>query len=194
MLAGLEELADAAFADGEGIIRLQVSRDSSGLRLIGIPRELGVDPDEWSATRVTLLHPGPSPLGGLKVSGRLTLALATEAARNAGVDEAILADAAQQLVEGARSNLICVLRDGTAVTPPLESGALAGIAREVCLERVPEIRQSAVSVAELAHVHELIAINAVRGAKPITRIDGTPVGNGAAGPWSRRLADALASD
>jgi hypothetical protein len=41
---------------------------------------------------------------------------------------------------------------------------------------------------------EIIALNAVRGALPITRLEGRPVGGGKPGPWPRRLAEALASD
>ena len=47
---------------------------------------------------------------------------------------------------------------------------------------------------DLNRVSELIAVNAVRGAKPITALDDNPVGNGAPGPWSERLADVLAFD
>jgi len=192
--AALEALAAAAFADGEGIVRLQASCDSSGLRLVGIPRPLGVDPAEWSATRSTLLHPGPSSVAGLKVSNRLTLSLAAEQARAAGVDEAILADAAGRLVEGTRSNLILVLADGTLATPPIESGAVAGIARQVCLDRIGELEQRMVPIGDLAGARELIAVNAVRGARPVTSVDDTAIAGGVPGPWSRRLADVLASD
>lgn len=194
VLAALDELSSAAFAGGDGIIRLQASRDATGLRLIGIPRSIGIDPFEWTATLVALPHPGASGTRGLKVTNRLTLALARQAAQSAGADEAILIDAAQQLVEGARSNLFCVLRDGTLATPPIDSGAVAGIARAVCLERLPEIRERMISLAELPHISELIAANAVRGARPITELDGKPVGSGAPGPWSERLADVLTSD
>ena len=110
------------------------------------------------------------------------------------IDEAILIDSARHLVEGARTNLFCVLTDGTLATPPIDSGAVAGIARAVCLERIPEISERLVSIGDLERGRELIAVNAVRGAKPITALDGKPVGKGAPGPWSERLADALASD
>ena len=37
-------------------------------------------------------------------------------------------------------------------------------------------------------------MNAVRGALPITRLEGRPVGDGKPGPWARRLAAALEAD
>jgi branched-subunit amino acid aminotransferase/4-amino-4-deoxychorismate lyase len=193
VLAALDELASAAFTDSMGIIRLQASRDATGLRLIGIPRSLGNDPDQWTATRFAVAHPGPSAAHGLKVTNRLTLALAREAAQGAGVDEAILFDIEQRLVEGARSNLFCVLRDGTLATPPIDSGAVDGIARAVCLERLAEIEERTIPVAELARASELIAVNAIRGAKPIITLDGRPVGSGSPGPGCERLADVLAA-
>jgi D-alanine transaminase len=62
------------------------------------------------------------------------------------------------------------------------------------LERVPEIAERDVAAAELDGAHEIIALNAVRGARPITRLEDTPVGDGRAGPWAERLAAALARD
>ena len=79
-------------------------------------------------------------------------------------------------------------------TPPLERGGVAGIARDIALERVPEIAERDLAVAELGGAHEIIALNAVRGARPITRLEDAPVGNGSPGPWAERLAAALARD
>jgi branched-subunit amino acid aminotransferase/4-amino-4-deoxychorismate lyase len=162
----LEELAQAAFGPGDGVVRLQASRDGDGrLHLIGVPRPLGPEPSEWSAIVVALTHEGGGLRAGLKVSSRLTLALAADAAREAG-----------------------------PATPPDAKGAVSGIARAVALERIPEIQERDVSSAELRGAREVIALNAVRGACPITRIDGAPVGDGRPGPWAARVAAALARD
>lgn len=191
----LAELSEAAFGGGEGIVRLQASRDGAGrVHLVGLPRGLGRDRPEWSAVVVALPHEGSSGAGGLKVTSRLTLALAGDAADEAGADEALLVDGAGRLVEGARSNAVVVPPDGPPRTPPLASGAVAGVARQVALERVPELVEGEVARDELARAAEIVALNAVRGARPITRLDGRPVGPGRPGPWARRLAEALASD
>jgi D-alanine transaminase len=124
----------------------------------------------------------------------LSLALANDAARDAGSDEALLVDAAGRLIEGARTNAIIVDAAGGLSTPPLALGAVAGIAREVLLERVPELVERIVLEAELRHAREIIAVNAVRGARPIVRLDDAPVGNGRPGPWARRLDEALMGD
>jgi branched-subunit amino acid aminotransferase/4-amino-4-deoxychorismate lyase len=130
----------------------------------------------------------------MKVSSRLTLSLAAEDARAAGVDEAVLLDATDHLIEGANSNLFVVSREGAVWTPPIASGAVAGIARTIALERVSEIEQRDIAKPELLDAAELIAVNAVRGARPITRLNDRNVGDGRPGPWSARLADALATD
>ena len=191
----IADLGQAAFPAGEGAIRLQLSRDADGATLlVGAARGLGEDPSEWSAIIVALPHDGISLADGLKVSSRLTLSLAAEDARAAGVDEAVLLDATGHLVEGANSNLFVASREGALWTPPIASGAVAGIARSIVLERISGVEQRDIAKPELLGAAELIAVNAVRGARPITRLNDRAVGNGRPGPWSARLADALATD
>ena len=192
--AALSELSRAALPGGEGIVRLQISGDGSGgCHLIGVPRGLGADPAEWSAVTAPLTHPGPLLAGGHKLTNRLVQALASDAARDAGVDEAVLFDGAGRLVEAARSNLIVLDAVGRLVTPPLERGAVAGIAREVLLERVKELRCRDLSASDLHAAREVIAVNSVRGARPIARLDGREIGTGK-GAAHDRLARALEAD
>jgi len=191
----LTELAAAALPAGEGVVRLQVSRDSEGTtHLVGVARCLGEDPPEWSAITVTQCHDGASISEGRKITSRLTLALAGEDARKAGVNEAVLLDSSGHLVEGARSNLFVAPPGGSIWTPPIASGAVAGIARTISIERLPEIEERAISRSELLAAAELIAVNAVRGARAITRLDGCTVGDGGGGPWCGRFAEVLAAD
>ena len=191
----IADLAEVAFPDGEGVVRLQVSRDADGTtHLVGIARELGNDPSEWSAVIAALPHGGASLDDGIKVSSRIALSLAAEDARAAGVDEAIFLGATGHLIEGSSSNLFVGSGDGALWTPPIASGAVAGIARSLALERIPEIEERAISKPELLAAEELIAVNAVRGARPITRLNDRKVGSGRPGPWGLRLAEALAKD
>jgi branched-subunit amino acid aminotransferase/4-amino-4-deoxychorismate lyase len=46
----------------------------------------------------------------------------------------------------------------------------------------------------LAQAAEIIALNAVRDARPITLLDGHPVGDGQAGPWAARLRAVLEAE
>ena len=188
------ELADAAFSHGEGIVRIQASRDGSGdTHLVGLARDLGDGPARWAAITAPLPHEGPILAGGHKLTNRLVLALATDAATAAGADEALLFDREGFLVEGTRSNLVAALPDGRLLTPPLARGLVAGIAREVCFERVPELQEGDLALGDLRDASELIAINCVRGACAITELDGAPVGS-AAGAGRDLLATALERD
>jgi len=195
VLRAIAELAKAAFDDGDGIVRLETSRDGDGrLHLVGVPRAVDPVRSEWSAVLAPFRHAGPGPRTGIKVTSRLRLALAAEMARDAGADEALLLDASGWLVEGSRSAIFVVSEHGEASTPPLARGAVAGVARAVVLERVPGLAESDIARADLSAAAEIIAVNAVRGARPITRLEGRPVGGGKVGPWARRLAAALETD
>jgi branched-subunit amino acid aminotransferase/4-amino-4-deoxychorismate lyase len=67
------------------------------------------------------------------------------------------------------------LADGKLATPPLARGPVAGIARELCSRSIPELVEADLLREELAQVKLLIAINAVRGAAPISHVDGAPL-------------------
>jgi len=188
----LAELAEAAIPGGEGAIRLQVSRGGEGRpRLVGVPRGLGVNHAHWRAVVSPLRHVGVSLPGGHKLTNRLVLGLAGELAAAAGVDEALLLDSEEQLVEGARSNIVVVTPDGVPTAPADGRGAVTGIALQVAAERCPEIRRDRISRVELNSAREIIALNSVRGARPVTELDGQIVADGDAGPWAARLGDVL---
>jgi branched-subunit amino acid aminotransferase/4-amino-4-deoxychorismate lyase len=157
-----------------------------------VPRELGDDSLEWSA-RVVSTDPSMALPGGHKLSNRLALALAGEVADAHGDDEALIFDSRGRLVEGSRSNILVAGPDGGLVTPPLARGAVSGVTRQLLMERISEIAERDIHRAALDCALEIIAVNAVRGARPITRLDGHPVGRGCPGPWCSRVADALAA-
>lgn len=193
--AALQELTEAEFGDGDGIVRVSASRDGSGAQhLVGVPRPLGKHLKTWSAAIIALRHSAESLDKGLKVTSRLALALAGDEAETLGVDETLLLDGAGNLVEGARSNILVSPASGNLATPPVSTGGVAGIARSVVLERVPGIEERSIAEAELRTAREIIAVNAVRGACPIVSLDGKPVGDGQPGPWAARLEAALADD
>jgi branched-chain amino acid aminotransferase len=187
----LRDLAAAAFPHGEGIVRVQVSRGRGGAaRVVGIPRALGDDPPAWTAITAPVAHEGLLVAGGHKLTNRLVHALAADAADAAGADEALLFDRDGFLVEGARSNLVAVAADGALVTPPLSRGAVAGVAREVLVERIPELRERDLRRCDLDSAQAVLCTNAARGVRPLVRLDGEAL-PGASHPWPKRLAEAL---
>jgi para-aminobenzoate synthetase/4-amino-4-deoxychorismate lyase len=188
-LTALAEWATATRDGSRTIVRIDVRCVADGvLQLLGSQRAWGDDPTVWRAATSPLVHPGPTRTSRVKSTDRSFYAAALDAARAAGGDDALLFDDAGFLVEGARTNLVVVSADGLLRTPPLGRGGVAGIAREVLLDRVPALCEADLSAADVAAASELIAINAVRGARAITHLDDRPIGNGKAGPWSQRLA------
>ncbi len=177
--------------------RLALSLDRAGaLQLEGHCRPL--EPEavarSWSAISAAARHPGAGPASHCKSSQRELQDAALARARAAGADEALLFDAGDRLVEGARSNLCAVLASGELRTPPLARGAVAGIAREILLARMPELVEGDLPRGALGSLRELIALNALRGALSIRELDGARVGTGRVGPWARRLAAELAAE
>jgi branched-subunit amino acid aminotransferase/4-amino-4-deoxychorismate lyase len=193
-LQGMVALGRASFGEGEGVVRLQASRDGAGsLRLVGVTRVLGPEPALWRAISPPFSHQGPAPYSGAKVTNHLLFAMARERAVRAGVEEAALFDVEGFLIEGARSNFVLARSDGSLATPSLRRGGVAGVAREVLLERLPEIAESDLHRRALGEARELIAVNAVRGASPVVELDGRPVGDGRPGPAALRLREILDS-
>ena len=196
VVQALEETGRACFGrETDGIVRVQASRDGSGrLHLTALPRTTGAEAATWTACISPTIHEGPMPWSGVKVSNHLLFALASDHAREAGVDEALLLDREGYLVEGSRSNVVVVAGDGETATPDLSRGGVAGVGLEVLNERGAKIRVRHVSGSELTEAIELIAVNAVRGPRPIVALDGCPVGAGRPGPVARRLADCFEAD
>jgi branched-chain amino acid aminotransferase len=77
-----------------------------------------------------------SPLAGVKVTSWLPNVWALYEAQREGNDEVILLNERGEVAECTAANIFCV-RDGRVLTPPLSSGCLAGITREVMMEIGP---------------------------------------------------------
>lgn len=184
-----------AFGAGAGVVRLALRGGVGEGRTLTETRPLGEEPQRWCALRFDEPHPGVTPgIPGAKREGVALYDRARAAAAAAGADEAILADAAGRLVEGARTNVFVALGSGVLVTPPLAAGAVAGVAREIVLERIAEAREAEVPSGTLAEAHEIVCVNAVRGARRLVLVDGVPIGDGGASAWAARLHALLLED
>jgi branched-subunit amino acid aminotransferase/4-amino-4-deoxychorismate lyase len=194
----LVELAAAAFTDQphqQGIIRLILSHAaSSATSVVATARPLNPLPSQWQAIRATAPHPGPRAWGGAKLASRALYDNATQQALAANAQEALLFDEAERLIEGSISNLLFLLPDGSLGTPPLKRGPVAGIARELCLQKLPGLIERDLQRHELNELQCLFAINAVRGAVPISHLDGMALGTAEAAvreAWLEKIGQAL---
>ena len=127
-------------------------------------------------------------LSGHKTLNYLENIRARRAALAAGFDEALFIDTTGEVIEGAGTNLF-IVRDGVALTPPLASGPLPGIARAQVLALLgsARARETVVTAADLHAATEVFVTNALLGVMPVTRIDETAL---TPGPFVRDLRTA----
>jgi len=153
------------------------------------------------AVRVPWVRNERSPVAGLKTTSYAENVVALAEAYRRGADEAILANTVGELCEGTGSNVL-VERDGALLTPPLASGCLAGITRELALEWG---REAGLTVREesmpyevlddvLAGVAHLALSGSIRNVSPVVALDGVDVKAGEASRELQRVFQQRAAD
>jgi D-alanine transaminase len=132
----------------------------------------------------------------IKTVNLLPNVLARQAAREKGAVEAILIDANGMVTEGAATSFWIVDRDGRLRVRHLDHAILPGCTRGALIALLEEagipFEEKAFSEAEMRAAREAFITSATSFVKPITAIDGKPVGDGAVGPVVRRLFDLFA--
>ena len=110
-------------------------------------------------------------LTGLKTTSYAENVRALEAAHRRGASEALLANTQGRLCEGTGTNVFLVV-DGVLVTPPLSSGCLAGITRELVLE-LADVVERDVDPTEFAEASEAFLTSSTREGGAISAVDDT---------------------
>ena len=150
-------------------------------------------PTAWPATTEVVVVPWPrnerGPLAGLKTVSYAENVVALAHARDRGAGEAVFGNLAGNLCEGTGTNVFVVV-GGRLLTPPLTSGCLAGVTRELLLELV-EAAEEDLPLGALATAEEAFLTSSTREVQPIRAVDGTPL-PAAPGPLSQAAATALA--
>jgi branched-chain amino acid aminotransferase len=148
---------------------------------------------EWGVTialvPIVRNHPGSvSPL--IKSNNLLNNALAMQEAVRRGAFEGVMRNYRGELAECTQSNLF-VVKDGVALTPPLDAGLLPGITRaflfDIAAEAGVSIQEAVLRDDDLFHADEVFLTNTTRGVLPATRVDEHTIGNGKPGPVTRAL-------
>ena len=129
-------------------------------------------------------------LTGLKTTSYAENVRALEAAHQRGASEALLANTQGRLCEGTGTNVFLVV-DRQLVTPPLSSGCLAGITRELVLE-LTEVVERDVDPGEFAVASEAFLTSSTREVGAISAIDDTVLPE-APGPVTAGLVAAFAA-
>jgi branched-chain amino acid aminotransferase len=161
--------------------------------MTGGPGPLGSDRADVPPTYVVLASAVPRPepstsvvlvpwvrnersaVAGLKTTSYAENVVALARARQHGASEALMANTRGELCEGTGTNVLLAL-DGRLVTPPLSSGALAGITRELLLEWAARdglaIEERDLPVAALAGAQEVALLSSTRDVQPVHAVDG----------------------
>lgn len=135
-----------------------------------------------------------SPLSRLKTTNYLLSLLAKGEAEAVGFDEALLLNERGSIAEGSTSNVFFV--DSGLVTPPVASGILPGIARQVVLELAEklgiEVVEKEVRLADLSRFNEAFLTNSIMEIMPLITIRDAKgafikIGSGKPGKVTRRL-------
>lgn len=129
-------------------------------------------------------------LVGAKCSSYAGNMLALAAAHARGAGEAAFANTRGELCEGATTNVF-VVRNGRAVTPPLSSGCLPGITRELVLELCrahgEPVDEKRLPFSALTQAGEAFLTSSTRGVQPISQLNGRKLSR-APGNTTRRIA------
>lgn len=133
----------------------------------------------------------------IKSTNLLANCLATEAARRAGCQEAILVDSSGLVTEATHTSLLWVRRgrlEGTPEGPEI----LPGTTRQLVLRLVKALDipfvESRVTLDELKAADELILVGTTTEVVPIVQVDDAPIASGRPGPVSARLWEAYRQD
>ena len=141
------------------------------------------------------LRHSDNPLAGIKSTNYEVSLLARNEAREAGADEVLITNESGHIVEAAAANVFLV-EEGRVVTPPLRSGILGGITREVVLELVAgrgwPVSEETLARERVERADELFLSGTTIQVAPVVRVGEHDVADGTPGPATRQiLADYL---
>lgn len=128
-------------------------------------------------------------VAGIKTTSYAENVVALAFAKERGCSEALLLTTTGLLCEGTGSNVFVVV-DGELRTPPLSSGCLAGVTRELVLE-VTDAVEADVSLADVERADEVFLTSTGRDVQAVHRVDDRLLD--APGSTTREAAAALAA-
>jgi branched-chain amino acid aminotransferase len=134
-------------------------------------------------------HPGSvNPL--IKSNNLLNNALAMQEAFRRGGYEGIMRNYRGELAECTQSNLF-IVKNGAALTPPVNAGLLPGITRaflfEVGQEAGIDVREAVLRDEDLFGADEAFLTSTTREVVPIVRVEERTIGAGVPGPVTLAL-------
>jgi branched-chain amino acid aminotransferase len=128
-------------------------------------------------------------LAGIKTTSYAENVKALAFAKARGCTEAIFPTTTDLLCEGTGSNVFVGI-DGRLRTPPLSSGCLAGVTRDLVLEVTDAVEED-LPMAAFLSADEVFLTSTGRDVQPVHRVDDRPLP--APGPLTRAAAAAFRS-
>ena len=130
----------------------------------------------------------------IKSNNLLNNALAMQEALRRGGFEGVMLNYRGELAECTQSNLF-IVKDGAALTPPIDAGLLPGITREFLFEVGPAagipVREAVLRDADLFGADEAFLTSTTRELVPIVQVDDRTIGSGRPGPITQKLLEAF---
>ena len=173
---------------GEGTLRSLQPGATARIIISALPCAPQID----SLRAITLpwLRNDRSPLAGLKTTSYAENLVALDWARQRGAAEGVFFNTSGHLCEGTTSNVFLVIA-GSLFTPPLSSGCLPGVMREVLIEAAPKhgipLREQDISREFFAQAEAMLFTSATRGVVSASACDGK---NFTMPDWLRTLMQA----
>lgn len=162
-----------------GLSPLGSDRGDTGPTLVVALGEAARRPDSTAVVTVPWTRNEKGALAGLKTTSYGENVVALARAHAGGASEALFANTAGRLCEGTGSNVFVVL-GGRLLTPPLESGCLAGITRALVLEWTGA-EEADLPFEALGEADEVFLTSSLRDVQAVHRLDDRAL-PGAPGP------------
>ena len=153
------------------------------------PKELYEDGVRVAIVDIVRNHPATvNPM--IKSNNLLNQALAGQEAIRRGGFEGIMRNYRGELTECTTANLF-IVKDGAALTPPIDAGLLPGITREFLFEVGRDlgidVREQVLRDDDLFAADEAFLTSTTREAVPIVTVDDRTIGSGRPGPVTTAL-------
>jgi branched-chain amino acid aminotransferase len=145
------------------------SRGADGPTLLVTAGPMVVDRSPTDVVVVPWTRNEHGALAGLKTTSYAENVVALARAEAAGASEALFANTAGMLCEGTGTNVFVAVGD-RLVTPPLSSGCLAGIARELVIESSAVVERP-LPYEVLATADEVFLTSSIRDVQAVSAID-----------------------
>ena len=174
--SAVRDVIDANKPNGYGRLRVSLTQGIQGvtswtLIITWQPIELWVNPATLTISNVIQLESRLSK--SMKTLSYLENAVALQQAIRRGFDDAIIFGTSNFVTETALANIF-IVKDNALFTPPLSSGCLQGITRQMILREFVDfldVSERNLTLTDIEHADEILITSAIRDVQPVQSVD-----------------------